>query len=144
MSREYPEFPRVGVAAVVLRDDEVLLVQRGRPPAQGLWGLPGGALELGETVLDGVRREVREETGLEISVGPLVAVFEPMERDAADRLRFHYVVLDYLATPVSGELHAGDDAAAARWVRLDALAELPMLAETRQVIRRAWEMKGAE
>lgn len=141
MSREYPEFPRIGIAAVILQNEQVLLVQRGKPPAQGLWGLPGGALELGETVMDGVRREVREETGLDIVVGPLVAVFEPMERDPAGRLRFHYVVLDYLATPVGGTLHAGDDAAAACWTPYDALAALPMLEETRQVIRRAREMK---
>ena len=90
MSREYPEHPIVGVAAVVLRAGQVLLVQRGREPAKGLWGLPGGMLELGETVAEGVRREVWEECGVEIEVGPLVGVFEPMQRDDAGRLRYHY------------------------------------------------------
>ncbi len=139
MAREYPEHPIVGVAAIVLRDGQVLLVQRGREPAKGTWGLPGGMLELGETVAEGVRREVLEECGVEIEVGPLAGVFEPMQRDGDRRLRYHYVVLDYLARYLSGELHAADDAADARWVDLDALERLPMLAETREMIRKAAE-----
>jgi ADP-ribose pyrophosphatase YjhB (NUDIX family) len=139
MAREYPEHPIVGVAAVVLRDGQVLLVQRGREPGRGSWGLPGGMLELGETLAEGVRREVLEECGVEIEVGPLVGVFEPMQRDDAGRLRYHYVVLDYVATYVSGDLQAADDADDARWVALDALERLPMLAETRAIIRKAAE-----
>ena len=142
MSREYPSHPRVGVAAVVLRDNQVLLVQRGRDPGKGSWGLPGGMLELGETLADGARREVMEECGVEIEVGPLVAVFEPMQRDEDGRLRFHYVVVDYLARYVTGEPRAGDDADDARWVDLDALERLPMLKETREVIWKAVEMAG--
>ena len=107
MSREYPSHPRVGVAAVVLRDNQVLLVQRGREPGKGSWGLPGGMLELGETLAEGARREVMEECGVEIEVGPLVAVFEPIQRDEDGRLRFHYVVVDYLARYLSGEPRAG-------------------------------------
>ncbi len=139
MSREYPEHPIVGVAAVVLWDGQVLLVQRGREPAKGLWGLPGGMLELGETVTEGVRREVWEECGVEIEVGPLVGVFEPMQRDDAGRLRYHYVVLDYLARYVGGELQAADDADDARWVSPAELERLPMLVETREMIKRALE-----
>ncbi len=139
MSREYPEHPIVGVAAVVLWDGQVLLVQRGREPAKGLWGLPGGMLELGETVAEGVRREVWEECGVEIEVGPLVGVFEPMQRDDAGRLRYHYVVLDYLARYVGGELQAADDADDARWVSPAELERLPMLVETREMIKRALE-----
>ena len=142
MSREYPSHPRVGVAAVVLRDNQVLLVQRGRDPGKGSWGLPGGMLELGETLADGARREVMEECGVEIEVGPLVAVFEPMQRDEDGRLRFHYVVVDYLARYVTGEPRAGDDADDARWVDLDALEPLPMRKETREVIWKAVEMAG--
>jgi ADP-ribose pyrophosphatase YjhB (NUDIX family) len=137
MAREYPEHPIVGVAAVVLRDGHVLLVQRGREPAKGLWGLPGGMLELGETLAEGVRREVLEECGVEIEVGSLVGVFEPMQRDEAGRLRYHYVVLDYLARYVSGELRAADDAADARWVELDKLDHLPMSVETKVMIKKA-------
>lgn len=143
MAREYPEHPIVGVAAVVVRDDQVLLVQRGREPGKGLWGVPGGVLELGEAVVDGVRREVREECGIEIEVGPLLGVFEPRQRDDAGRLRYHYVVLDYLARYVSGELRAADDADDARWVALDALESLPMLAETRAMIRQGVELAAA-
>jgi 8-oxo-dGTP diphosphatase len=139
MAREYPEHPIAGVAAVVMRDDHVLLVQRGREPAKGLWGLPGGMLELGETLAEAVRREVLEECGIEVEVGPLVGVFEPMQRDDEGRLRYHYVVLDYLARYVSGELCAADDADDARWVRLDILERLPMLAATRDMIRKAAE-----
>ncbi len=137
MAREYPQHPMVGVAAIVLRDDEVLLVERGHEPAKGLWGPPGGLLELGETVEAGVRREVLEECGITIAVGPLVAVFEPVERDSDGRVRFHFVVLDYLARYISGEVRSADDAADARWVSLEALDELPMLDVTREVIRKA-------
>ena len=140
MSREYPSHPRVGVAAVVLRDNQVLLVQRGRDPGKGSWGLPGGMLELGETLAEGARREVMEECGVEIEVGPLVAVFEPIQRDEDGRLRFHYVVVDYLARYVTGEPRAGDDADDARWVDLDALKQLPMRKETREVIWKAAKM----
>lgn len=140
MSREYPNHPRVGVAAVVLRDNQVLLVQRGRDPGKGSWGLPGGMLELGETLADGARREVMEECGVEIEVGPLVAVFEPMQRDENGRLRFHYVVVDYLARYVTGEPRAGDDADDARWVDLGALEWLLMRKETSDVIWKAVEM----
>ena len=142
MSREYPNHPRVGVAAVVLRDNQVLLVQRGRDPGKGSWGLPGGMLELGETLAEGACREVMEECGVEIEIGPLVAVFEPIQRDEDGRLRFHYVVVDYLARYLSGEPRAGDDADDARWVDLDALERLPMRKETREVIWKAVEMAG--
>jgi ADP-ribose pyrophosphatase YjhB (NUDIX family) len=135
--REYPDHPIVGVAAIVLRSDQVLLVLRGREPARGLWGLPGGMLELGEITAAGVRREVLEECGIEVEVGPLAGVFEPMQRDDAGRLRYHYVVLDYLAAYVSGELRAADDADDARWVELDKLDHLPMLVETKAMIKKA-------
>jgi 8-oxo-dGTP diphosphatase len=137
MAREYPEHPLVGVAAIVVRAGQVLLVQRGREPAKGLWGLPGGVLELGETLAEGVRREVLEECGVEVEVGPLAAVFEPMQRDDAGRLRYHYVVLDYLARYVAGEARPADDADDVGWFALDALEQLPMLAKTRAIITAA-------
>lgn len=137
MTREYPEHPLPGVAAVVRRGDQVLLVRRGREPAKGAWALPGGLLELGESVEEGLRRELREECGIEVQVGPLIAVFEPVERDQVGRVRFHFVVLDYLADYLSGELQAADDAADVRWVHIAALDDLPMLPETRAIIRRA-------
>ena len=137
MAREYPDHPRVGVAAVVVRDQEVLLVQRGREPAKGLWGLPGGLLELGETLAEGARREVLEECAIHIETGPVVGVFEPIQRDEGDNIRYHYVVVDLLATYVEGEPNPADDADDAQWIPLDALDDLPMLPETRAIIRRA-------
>lgn len=136
MPREYPNQPVVGVAAVVLHNNQVLLVQRGREPGKGSWGLPGGVLELGETLAEGVRREVQEECGVAIEVGPVVGVFEPMLRDAEGRLRFHYVVIDYLARYVSGEPRPSDDADDARWMDIAALDSLPMRSETKEIIRR--------
>lgn len=138
--REYPSQPIVGVAAVVLRGAEVLLVRRGREPAKGTWGLPGGVVELGETLVQAVRREVQEECAVEIEVGPVVGVFEPMQRDSAGRLQYHYVVIDLLARHLTGEPRADDDAEEARWIALDQLDKLPMQQETREIIRRAAAM----
>lgn len=138
--REYPSQPIVGVAAVVLRGAEVLLVRRGREPAKGTWGLPGGAVELGETLVQAVRREVQEECAVEIEVGPVVGVFEPMQRDSAGRLQYHYVVIDLLARHLTGEPRADDDAEEACWIALDQLDKLPMQQETREIIRRAAAM----
>ena len=96
---------------MILRGDRVLLVERGREPLKGYWSLPGGVLEVGELAEDAVRREVREETGLDVKVETLVQVFERVMRDAEDRPEYHYVLLDYLCTPLGGELCAADDAA---------------------------------
>jgi ADP-ribose pyrophosphatase len=130
----------VGVAAVVLREGQVLLVLRGREPAKGIWGIPGGLLELGETLAEGARREVLEECNVEIRVGPVVGVFEPMQRDPDGRLRYHYVVVDLLAHYQDGELRAADDADDACWVDVDRLEELPILPETVAIVRKAAAM----
>lgn len=140
MVREYPSQPIVGVAAVVLRDADILLVRRGREPAKGTWGLPGGVVELGETLAQAVRRELQEECAVEIEVGPVVGVFEPMQRDLDGRLQYHYVVIDLLARHLAGEPRADDDAEDARWIALDQLDSLPMQQETREIIRRAAAM----
>lgn len=124
MAREYPAAPVAGVGGVVIRGDEVLLVRRAFPPRQGEWSLPGGRLELGESLEDAVRREVREETGIEVAVGPLVEVFDRVHRDDAGRVRYHFVIVDYLCRPIGGTLCAGDDAADARWVGRGAVAAL--------------------
>ncbi len=114
------ERPIVGVGAVILRDDELLLVQRGRDPGRGLWAVPGGKVRFGEALRDAVAREVLEETGLEVTVGDLLWTGEV--RDDT----FHLVLLDFAATAVGGELKADDDAADARWVRLDEARKLPL------------------
>lgn len=138
--REYPDAPLVGVAAAVFNTEgHVLLVKRGRPPGLGNWGLPGGLLDLGESLEAGVHREVQEECGVEIEIGGLTGIFQPVDRDDDGRIRYHYVVIDYWASHVSGQPIAQDDAADAAWVDLSKMAQLPMNPETRRVIREAFE-----
>ena len=116
MRREYPEAPIVSVGAVVLHENQVLIIQRGQEPLKGEWSLPGGALELGETLEQGIRREVLEETGLEVEPLKIVEVFDRIVRDEAGAVRFHYVLVDYLCRVTGGALCCASDAAAARWV----------------------------
>lgn len=134
--RLYPRRPMVGVGAVVWRDGAVLLERRGQPPAQGSWSIPGGLVDAGERLEEAVRREVREECGIEVEVGPLLGVFEPMVADEDGRIRYHYVVLDYLARYVSGDVTIGDDAAELRWVSFEELGAYPLLPATRDMIER--------
>jgi 8-oxo-dGTP diphosphatase len=136
--REYPLAPLVGVAAAVFNEQgEVLLVERGRPPSQGQWGLPGGLLDLGETLAEGAHREVREECGIEIEIVGLADVFEPIQRDEAGRVQYHFVVVDFWARYLAGQLAPADDAAAVAWVPLDQIDSLTMSNETRLVIHKA-------
>ena len=116
--REYPQAPIVGVAAVVLRGGDVLLIRRGGEPMLGAWSLPGGALELGETTAEGVAREVFEETGVRVRPVEIVATLDRIVRDDDGRVRFHYVLVEWLcvASGESSALVCGDDAAEARWV----------------------------
>jgi ADP-ribose pyrophosphatase YjhB (NUDIX family) len=124
--------PVVAVAAIVLdAEGRVLLVERGKPPGMGLWTVPGGRLEGQETLAQGVAREVREETGLLVEVGPLACVVERIGDG------FHFVILDYLARVIGGTLAAGDDARAARWVAESELAQLPLTDGLVDVIARA-------
>ena len=107
VQREYPVAPLVGTAAAVFNDaGEVLLVQRGKPPNVGMWGLPGGLLDVGERLAAGAAREVREECGVVVEIRELVGVFEPIIRDGDGRVRYHYVVVDYWARYLSGEVRA--------------------------------------
>lgn len=119
MTREYPLAPIVGVGAVVVDGDRVLLIRRGREPMKGQWSLPGGALEVGETLIDGVRREVLEETGLEVEPLALIEVLDRIARDAEGRVQFHYVLIDYLCRMTGGDLCCASDAVDARWARRD-------------------------
>ncbi len=135
--RLYPARPLVGVGAVVWDGARVLLERRGQPPAQGSWAIPGGLVELGETAEDAVRREVLEECGIEIAVGPILGLFQPIERDANDRIRYHFTIIDFLATYRSGALQAGDDAADVRWVPPADLSQYALNPATREMIERA-------
>ena len=115
MRREFPETPLVGVGAVVVEDNRVLLVRRGREPLKGQWSLPGGLLEVGESLIAGVQREVLEETGLEVEPVELIELLDRIHREA-ERVRYHYVIADYLCRVVGGTLMAASDAEAVRWV----------------------------
>ncbi len=109
-TREYPPRPIIGVGGVVFFDGRVVLVKRRYEPLAGRWSLPGGAVEVGETLRDGLRRELREEIGIEARVGQLVELFDHITRDDGGRVRYHYVLADYLCHHVSGELRPGSDA----------------------------------
>lgn len=113
MSRQYPERPVVGVGAVIVEDGRVVLIRRRFEPLAGQWSLPGGTLELGETLEAGVAREMAEETGLVVEVGPVVEVFDRIMLDDTRRVRYHFVLVDYLCWPLGGELRAGSDVDAA-------------------------------
>jgi ADP-ribose pyrophosphatase YjhB (NUDIX family) len=120
-AREYPDAPRVGVGAVILDGDRVLLVKRGQPPSQGKWSIPGGLVHLGERIEDAVRREVEEECGVQVRVLDLCGVIDrvrlaPADDGAAPRVHYHYVIIDYVASIESGVPRAGSDAAEVRWV----------------------------
>ena len=136
-SREYPARPICGVGVVVRRDDQVLLVQRGNPPRRGDWGIPGGVVELGETLREAARREVREECGIEIAMGDLLDTFEVLLRDDAGRLQYHYVIIDFAAEYISGDVHAASDVLDARWVTVRDLDAVALPAKTREVIDKA-------
>lgn len=140
MARDYPGAPVAAVGGVVIDGGAVLLVRRALPPRQGEWSLPGGRLELGESLTEGVAREVREETGLEVEVGVVVEVFDRVHRDEAGRIRYHFVIVDFLCRPRGGTLAAGDDAADARWVPRAEVAALGVNAHAVRVIERAFRL----
>ena len=108
-SRRYPPRPILGIGAIIIESGRVLLVERGREPLKGYWSLPGGVLEVGEKLADGLRREVFEETGLAIEPLSVVEIFERIMRDAAGVAEYHYVLIDYLCRVMGGALHPGDD-----------------------------------
>jgi len=115
MLREYPAMPLLGVGAVVVHEGRVLLVRRGREPLKGQWSLPGGLLEVGESLVEGVIREVGEETGLQVAPIELIELLDRIHREG-NRVRYHYVIADYLCRVTGGNLQAASDADEARWV----------------------------
>jgi ADP-ribose pyrophosphatase YjhB (NUDIX family) len=132
--RAYPNQPLIGVGGVVLREDELLLVRRGLPPGQGLWSLPGGAVELGEELPAGLKREIREECGISIQIGPIVGVFDAIFRDQDNRVQYHYVLIDFLADYLAGELTAGSDASEAVWVPFAEYLNFDLVEGTKQFL----------
>ena len=142
MVRKYPERPIVAVGGIVVRDGRVLLVKRGREPSAGRWTVPGGAVRVGERLHEAVVRELREECGVEVEVGPVVEVLDRVVRDGTGRVQFHYVIIDYLARWVVGEPRAGSDAAAVRWLRREEWAALPLTEGLDPVLLRALALAG--
>ena len=139
MKREFPEFPLVGAGAVVIDGNRVLLVKRAHPPIQGQWSIPGGVLEVGELVREAAAREALEETGLTVEPGELLGVFDRVLRDSEQRVQYHYVLIDFLCRPVSGELRAASDAAEVRWFTREELPALNLADDTFEVIQKGFE-----
>ena len=141
--RLYPSRPVVGVGAVVLMDGKVLLVKRRYEPLAGQWSLPGGTLEVGETLEAGVAREIFEETGLEVDVGPVIDVFDRIFLDDDNRVRYHFVLIDYLCRPIGGVLAPGSDVADAVLVDPSALDPYQLTTKARSVIEKGIDMAAA-
>lgn len=143
MSREFPELPLVGVGAVVLRDDRVLLVRRANPPRQGEWSLPGGLQKLGETVYEAAAREVMEETGIAIQPLGIVDVVDLIDRDEESSnspVRWHYTLIDVYALWQAGEPRPGTDAAEVLWVPISNVRSMVRWGETARIVDQAHDM----
>jgi 8-oxo-dGTP diphosphatase len=142
LSRQYPPRPIVGIGVVVWHDDRVLLVRRSKPPRRGQWSLPGGAQQLGETVAEAARREVREEVDVEVELGEIIATVDFIERDPDHRVRYHYTLIDFTADAMSPVLRPGSDAADARWFEVAEIETLGLWSETARIIKLARERRS--
>jgi ADP-ribose pyrophosphatase YjhB (NUDIX family) len=142
MSREYPDRPVVGVGAVVWRGARVLLIRRRKPPRIGQWSLPGGAQQLGETLVEAVTREILEETALIVDSVRFLTTIDLIDRQADGRVRYHYTLVDFTAEAPEGEAIAGDDAAAVAWFALEELAPLGLWSETVRIIHDAAALRA--
>ena len=131
----YPGLPRVAVGAVVFKDGCVLLVRRGQPPGEDLWAIPGGSVEIGETLQEAAEREILEETGIQIRASQPIYTFDAINRDAAGKVRFHFVIVDLAAEYVLGEPIPGDDALEARWVSAKGIHNLKVSATTLKLLK---------
>jgi 8-oxo-dGTP diphosphatase len=143
MPRRHPDAPVVAVGVLLLDGDRVLLVQRARPPQIGRWTVPGGGVELGETLEEAALRELREETGLACTLGPVVEVLDRVLRDDSGRVEYHYVILDFLGSAPTGTLAAASDCADARWIPISELDSWQTTDGLAPVIRRAQTMRDA-
>ena len=134
-SRQYPATPLLGVGALIFDGDRILMVERGKPPLEGYWSLPGGLVESGERLEDAVVREVLEETGLHVSADRLATVFERIMPDIAGKCEYHYVLVDFYCTVLGGVLQAGDDSRNTRWFAIADLEGLQLTQGTLEVIQ---------
>jgi 8-oxo-dGTP diphosphatase len=137
MKRSYPEHPVIGVGAVIVEGGRVLLVRRATEPLKGEWSVPGGVLELGERLRDGVRRETLEETGLVVEPGEVLDVVDSIFTDDQGRTQYHYVLIDYLCRPVSGEARAGTDVSEVRWINENEVPAMGLRDAIERVVRKA-------
>lgn len=142
MAKEYPSRPVIGVGGVVVRGSRALIVKRAHEPRRGEWSIPGGTVELGEPLTDAVRRELREETGLDVEVGPMIEVFDRIHRDGDDRVRYHFVIVDFVCRAPEGEAVAASDAEAVAWVEAGELEAYGVNATAAAVIRQALSVAG--
>lgn len=131
----YPRHPRVAVGAVVFKNDCVLLVRRGQAPSEDLWAIPGGSMEVGETLQEAAEREILEETGIKIRAGKPIYTFDVIDRDEDGKIRFHYVIIDLAADYVGGEPAAGDDVTEARWVSAHEIKALAVSPPTLKLLK---------
>jgi 8-oxo-dGTP diphosphatase len=139
--RKYPDRPIVGVGAVILDAGRVLLIKRAHEPLKGEWSLPGGAVDAGETLEASVAREVFEETGLEVSVGPVVEVLDSIRHDADGRVEYHFVIVDYLCRVLAGTAAAGSDAAELEWTSVTDLERYQLTDVAVRVIAKAANLR---
>jgi 8-oxo-dGTP diphosphatase len=144
MQREFPEVPLVGVGAIIIEDSRVLLVKRAHPPLQAEWSIPGGILEIGELVREAAIREAREETGLTVEPSDLLGVYDRILRNPAQRVQYHYVLIDFLCRRVAGDLAAASDAAEVRWFGQEELPGLKLAEDTLDVIHKGFAKLGLD
>jgi ADP-ribose pyrophosphatase len=140
---KYPERPVPAVAALVIKEEKVLMVQRGNPPAENLWALPGGKVRLAETMAQAVEREVLEETGIKVRAGEPILAIDAIYRDEKDALLFHYVIVYYRAVFISGGITPGDDVRDARWLFLEDLKDIDVERKTLEIIKKAFRNRNA-
>jgi 8-oxo-dGTP diphosphatase len=140
VTREYPDRPFIGVGAVIVHDGKVVLIRRRFEPLAGRWSLPGGVVELGDTLEGSVIKEMEEETGLQVEVGPVIEVFDRITPDADGRIQYHFVLVDYLCWPIAGELRAGSDVDDAALVAPGDLASFALTPKAMSVIERALQL----
>ncbi len=142
MKRDYPDRPMVGVGALIVEEGRVLVVRRATEPLKGHWSIPGGVLELGETLRAGVARETLEETSLAVEVGEVLEVFDRIVPDAAGRTQYHYVLVDFLCRRLEGAAKAGSDVSEVRWITRAEVDTFGISDATAAVIHKAFERSG--
>jgi ADP-ribose pyrophosphatase YjhB (NUDIX family) len=143
MQREFPEVPLVGVGAIIIENDRVVLVKRTHPPLQAEWSIPGGVLEIGELVREAAVREAREETGLIVEAGELLGVYDRVLRSPEQRVQYHYVLIDFLCRRVAGDLAAASDAAEVRWLAREELPGLKLAEDAMDAITKGFAKVAA-